>query len=168
MRRLVCCTCFSLLALSLGPAHTHAAEPAPEALERTRDTVQMLDNLYKMFVVNITNTYVEAKESIPAAKAAKKVMQHMADKGFHTARLIDATGKPIGEGNVAKSDFERRAIAALKSGKTYIDEVGEKDGKSVLRAATPVPVVMKQCITCHPGYKQGDLLGALIYEVPIK
>ena len=37
-----------------------------------------------------------------------------------------------------------------------------------LRAATRVPVVMKQCITCHPGSKEGDLLGALVYEVPIK
>jgi hypothetical protein len=56
----------------------------------------------------------------------------------------------------------------LKGGKAYFDELGTKDGKPVLRAATAVPVVMKQCITCHPGYKEGNLLGALVYELPIK
>jgi hypothetical protein len=29
-------------------------------------------------------------------------------------------------------------------------------------------VVMAQCIACHPGYKQGDVLGAIVYEMPIK
>jgi hypothetical protein len=38
----------------------------------------------------------------------------------------------------------------------------------VLRAATIVPVVMDQCIVCHPGHKKGELLGALVYELPIK
>ena len=41
-------------------------------------------------------------------------------------------------------------------------------GKPVLRAATIVPAVMKQCTTCHEGKKEGDLLGALVYEVPIR
>jgi len=30
-----------------------------------------------------------------------------------------------------------------------------------------VPVVMKQCITCHQGKKEGELLGAIVYEVPV-
>jgi hypothetical protein len=145
------------------------AAPSPEAVERTRDTVQMLDNLYKMYVVNITGTYVEAAESVAAAKPTKKVMQHMSEKGFHTARLIDLTGKPMSEANVAKSDFEKKAADALKGGKEYFDEVGTgKDGKPVLRAATVVPVVMKQCAACHTHKKQGELLGAIVYEVPIK
>ena len=56
----------------------------------------------------------------------------------------------------------------LKQGKAYYDEVGSKDGKPVLRAATVVPVVMKQCSGCHLGKKEGELLGALVYELPIK
>ena len=83
-------------------------------------------------------------------------------------RLIDATGSPVNKVNVAKSDFEKRAIQKLRKGESYVSEVGQKNDRPVLRAATRVPVVMKQCISCHPGYKEGDLLGALVYEVPIK
>jgi hypothetical protein len=30
-----------------------------------------------------------------------------------------------------------------------------------------VPAVMKQCASCH-GVKEGTLLGAIVYELPIK
>jgi hypothetical protein len=30
-----------------------------------------------------------------------------------------------------------------------------------------VPVVLKQCAVCH-GKKEGTLLGAIVYELPIK
>jgi hypothetical protein len=142
--------------------------PDPAAIERTRDTVKMLDDIYKGFVLHITATYVKAQEKTPAARVTKNVFKHVADKGWHTGRLLDVTGAPLNPSNVANSDFEKRAVAKLKSGAAYFDEVGTKDGKPTLRAATPVPIVMNQCIACHPGYKEGDLIGALVYEVPIR
>ena len=128
----------------------------------------MLDDLHKGYVVNITATYVKAQERTPAAHVAKKVFAHMEKNGWGAVRLIDATGSPVNKGNVAKSDFEKRAIQKLRKGESYVSEVGQKNDRPVLRAATRVPVVMKQCISCHPGFKEGDLLGALVYEVPIK
>jgi hypothetical protein len=128
----------------------------------------MLDDLYKLSIVHVTNTYVKAQEKTPAARVAKMVFKDMASKKWHNVRLIDATGEPANAVNVAKSDFEKRALAKLKSGEKYYDEVGKADGKPVLRAATPVPVVMKACISCHPKVKEGQLMGALTYEVPIK
>jgi hypothetical protein len=142
--------------------------PDKAAVERTRDTVKMLDDLYKLSVVHITTTYVKARERTPAATAAKRIFRDMAAKGRHTVRLIDATGSPSNKDNVAKSPFEKRALAKLKAGKTYYEEVGKARGKPVLRAATPVPVVMKACLNCHPGLKEGELIGALTYEVPVK
>jgi len=139
-----------------------------EAVQRAHDTVKMLDDLHKGYVVNITETYVKAQERTPAAHIAKKVFQHMEKSGWGTVRLIDATGSPVNKANVAKTDFEKRAIEKLNAGETYFSEVGKKDERPVLRAATRVPVVMKQCINCHAGYKEGELLGALVYEVPIK
>jgi hypothetical protein len=151
------------------PARTaNQTGPDRAAVERARSTVRMLDDIYKGFVVHITDTYVKAQEKTPAARVAKKVFKHMAEKGWHTGRLVDATGEPIDRNNLPKTDFEKRAVGKLKAGKTYYDEIALRDGKPVLRAATVVPVVMKQCIDCHPGYKQGDLLGALVYEVPIR
>ncbi len=142
--------------------------PSPAAVERTRETVRMLDDIYKSAVVHITKTYVKAQERTPAAKAAQLMFKDMAAKGWHEARLIDTTGEPANRANAPKSAFEKKAVQRLKEGTSYYEEVGEKNGKAVLRAATPVPAVMAACTTCHPHVKEGQLMGALVYELPIK
>jgi hypothetical protein len=157
-----------LAGLSLRSRAAEDKAPDREAVQRAHDTVKLLDNVHKGYVVNITATYVKAQERTPAAHVAKKVFEYSEKNGGPKVRLIDATGEPINKANVAKSDFEKRAIEKLKKGEKYVSEVGRQDDRPILRAATPVPVVMKQCITCHPGNKEGELLGALTYEVPIK
>ncbi|MFO0965591.1 MAG: DUF3365 domain-containing protein [Gemmataceae bacterium] len=139
----------------------------PAALERTRETVKMLDDLYKNAVVSITKNYTEKQSDTPAAAVAKDVFAAMHKNGWHTARLVDATGKPKRKDNVAKTPFEKKGVEMMKAGKAYYEEVGEKDGKAVLRVATIVPAVLPQCAVCHGG-KEGRLLGAIIYELPIK
>ncbi len=141
--------------------------PDKAALERTRDQVKMLDDLYKTAVVSITNNYIEGQASVPAAMIAQDVFAAMQKKGYHTARLIDATGKPKNKMNVAKTAFEKKAVEEMKAGKGYYEEVAEVNGKPVLRVATIVPVVLKQCAACH-GKKEGALLGAIVYELPVK
>ena len=141
--------------------------PDKAALERTREQVKMLDDLYKTAVVSITNNYIEGQASAPAALVAKEVFAAMHKKGYHNARLIDATGKPKNKANVAKTDFEKKAVEQMKAGKAYYEEVGQVEGKDVLRVATIVPVVLKQCAACH-GKKEGALLGTIVYEVPIR
>ena len=51
----------------------------------------MLDDLYKNAVVSITNTYVADQASNPAASVAKEVFQAMHKKGWHHAKLLDAS-----------------------------------------------------------------------------
>ncbi len=150
------------------PEAAEGGSAGTAAIQRARDEVRMLDDLYKNFVVNITATYVGAEENVPAAKVAQKVFQAMHKKGWHKARLVDATGHPVRQANLPITPFEKAAITQLRKGKTYYEEIGRDQGRQVLRAATIVPVVMKQCITCHQGKKVGDLLGAIVYEVPIK
>ena len=144
-----------------------AKAPEKAALDRTRETVKMLDDLYKNAVVSITNHYIESQATDPAAVVAQDVFAAMSKKGWHHARLIDATGKPKNKANVAKTDFEKKAVVEMKAGKAYYEEVGQADGKDVLRVATIVPAVMKQCAVCH-GKKEGALLGAIVYEIQIK
>ncbi len=141
--------------------------PDPAAVERTREQVKMLDDLYKTAVVGITKTYVEKQSDTPAAAVAKELFEAMHQKGHHHARLIDASGKPKKKANVAETEFEKKAAAEIKGGKTYIEEIGEKDGKPIFRAATVVPAVIKECTVCHGG-KVGNVLGAIVYELPIK
>jgi hypothetical protein len=163
--------CFLSLSLLVVGHSLVGAEGAkkvdPVALERTREQVKMLDDLYKNAVVAITSTYTEKQGDTPAAAVAKLVFDAMHKKGWHTARLIDATGKPKNKENVAKSDFEKKAVTEIAGGKAYFEEVAEADGKPVLRVATVVPSVMKQCAICHGG-KEGRVLGAIVYELPIK
>jgi hypothetical protein len=84
----------------------------------------------------------------------------------HPCQLIVSIGcRASNRGEFSLSSPLDRKLA---DGETYFAEVGRKNNRHVLRAATPVPVVMQQCIRCHPGYKEGELLGALVYEVPIK
>jgi hypothetical protein len=157
-----------LCGLVIGAGRAEDKKPSKEAIERTREQVKVLDDLYKTAVVSITKHYVELQSETPAATVAKEVFEAMHKKGWHSGRLIDATGKPKKKENVAKTDFEKKAVEEIKGGKGYYDEVGTtKDGKPVLRAATVVPSVMKQCVVCHGG-KEGRVLGAIVYEVPIK
>ncbi len=134
-----------------------------EALARTREEVQMLDVLYKNAVVAVTEIY----DGPPAIKVAKKVFAAMDDKGYHSAQLVDASGAPQNEANLPDTNFEKRAEAAMRAGKPYYEEiVGEGKDRRLL-AATVVPAVHEKCAKCH-GVKEGDLLGFIRYDLPVR
>lgn len=147
--------------------------PAPDkvAVERSRKTVQLLDNIFKQTVVLITDKYVHDEDDFAAGSAAVALFKNVSEAGPHKVRLIDATGKPYEPKNVAKDDFEREGLKRLLAGAKTYDQVIQKDGKPFLRAITPVPVVMKKCIMCHAHYadaKKGQPIGAISYTVPIE
>jgi hypothetical protein len=148
-----------------------AKQPDKAAVERTRDTVKMLDDVYKQAIVLITDKYVNDENDFPAGSAAVEWFKRVGKTGYHQVRLIDATGQPYEEANVAKTDFEKEGLKQLKAGKAFYDQVTTKEGKPHLLAITPVPVVMKKCIMCHPHYadaKEGEPIGAISYEIPIR
>ena len=137
---------------------------ADPAVERARQEVQMLDTLYKTAVVSITDRYQRGQ---PAIMVAKDVFVAMEEGSFHSARLVDATGSPLGEANEPETEFERKAAEAMRTGETYLDEVvGEGDDRHLL-AATVVPAVRERCASCH-GVQKGDLLGFIRYDVRIR
>ncbi len=168
--RILWCISLSLL---LGAVYClQAADgPADAAVERTRKQVKMLDGIYKNAIVLVTEHYVTDKDDLPAGQAFKKLFQAARDNKWHEVRLLDATGDPYEPENVAKSDFEKRAIKRLLAGESFVDEVIERDGKRYLQVATPIPVVMKKCVMCHENYNgvpEGKAIGALGYVVPIE
>lgn len=157
---------------AISSTQTAKADPdkdkADPALERTREEVKMLDDLYKNAVVSITTRYVEAQDDQPAIRVAQDVFNAMQKQGWHSAKLIDATGDPLDDANAPKTDFEKDAAKAINDGKTYIDRVvGEGDNRRLL-AATAVPVVMKKCAVCHHDKEVGSVLGFIRYDVPIR
>lgn len=167
---LIALGCISSWLLAADATSTPA--PTDTALQRTRKQIQMLDDLYKTSVVLITETYVKEETDIPAATAAIALFDAMKKKNWHEARLIDATGSPYDEKNVANDDFEKKAVKLLADGKqNYIEQIETIDGVQYLRAATPVPVVMKKCTMCHPHFedvKAGHAIGAITYKLKIE
>jgi hypothetical protein len=158
------CLAFAVAVVALpGPglrAEDSASEPA---LAQAREQAKMLDELYKNAVVSITNKY----EGPPAVKVAKDVFGAMEKSGWHRARLVDATGSPQNEANLPQTAFEKRAVAVIRSGQPYYEEVAGEGVERTLHVATVVPAVVKKCATCH-GVEQGDLLGFIRYEIPVR
>jgi hypothetical protein len=159
-----------LVGVSLLPGQGGQDEKPNAALERTRKQTKMLDDLYKTAIVLITEHYVKG-EAPPAIIAGKLLWKEMKAKGHHEVRLVDATGEPIEASNAPADEFEKTAIKAILGGKASVDRVVEKEGKSYLRTATIVPVVMAKCVACHPHYEKvpkGQAIGALFYTLPIE
>lgn len=143
------------------------ANPDP-AVERAREQVKMLDDLYKTAVVSITERYVGKQDEQPAIMVAKDVFGTMRKQGWHSAKLVDATGEPMGVDNSPQTDFEKEAVIQINAGKPYFDRVVGEGKDRRLLAATVVPVVSKKCAVCHNHRKVGEVLGFIRYNVPIK
>ena len=93
------------LALFLISGVATAQMPSEDAVARARKTAAMLDDIYKNAVVLITDRYVNDEDDFAAGAAAVQLFKTISDKGWHTVRLIDATGDPYDSENVAKDDF---------------------------------------------------------------
>lgn len=131
----------------------------------------MLDDIYKSAVVLITTHYVIEESDLPGGAAAKALFKAVEDKGWHVARLVNLTGSPYDDSNVAESKFEKEAAKQIGSGKDWYDSVLRKDGKRYLQVATPVPVVLEKCIMCLDHYadvEKGRAIGMISYVVPIE
>jgi len=147
------------------------AKPTHQAIERSRDTVKMLDNIFKQTIVLVTDKYVHDEDDFAAGSAAVLLFKNISESGDNKVRLIDATGDQYETANVANDEFEKEGIKKLKLGAKGHEAVVTRDGKPFLRAMTPVPVVMQKCVMCHAHYaeaKEGEPIGAISYTVPIQ
>ena len=172
MTRLVPFSSFIVLMLAIIFASSVTAQTVdPAALARTRKQVKVLDGIYKNAIVLVTTHFVSEEADMPAGTAFKKLFEVAKENDWHYVRLVDATGDPYDPENVAKSEFEKSAVAQLVAGKDYVDKTVFRDGKPILQAATPIPVVMEKCVMCHDNYKDvpaGKAIGALTYEIAIE
>lgn len=168
-------TCATTL-ICAGPAWQSVAadaamKPGRKAVERTRKTVRTLDEVYKRSIVLITDKYVHDEDDFPAGSAAVELFRQVSEGGSHKVRLIDVSGEPYDDANVAKDAFEKTGVEKIKAGEAYYDEVVEEDGQYRLRAITAVPVVMEKCVMCHAHYAdvpKGKAIGAITYSIAIE
>lgn len=157
--------------MAYGQGSKDKSKVDPAVLAQARDTVKMLDDVYKTAIVVFTDKFVTKEGDVPAGAFAVPWMEEISKHGTHKVRLIDVTGEPYDEKNTAKSDFEKSAVRKIKGGEAYVEAVAMVDGKQVLQAATSVPVVMEKCVMCHPNYEsvpKGQSIGAITYEFPLE
>ena len=134
-----------------------------KAVKRARQTVKMLDEMYKTFIVLITDEYVKDETMFSALTVSKKVFEKMGTKGLYKARLLDATGDPHNPENSPRTKFERDAVEAFINGNPYYEKVEKVGGEYYYKAAASLSIVTDGCTICHPHNKQGDLLGGISY-----
>ena len=142
-----------------------------EAVDRTRETVKMLDDIYKTAVVLITTHYVKDEDDLAAGSAAKALFAPIEKTGWHKVALLDGSGEPYNDENVARDAFDKAAVKQIKGGEAFVEKVVYQGGKPYLRVATSVPVVLQKCTMCHENYKQakkGEAVGLLSYTVPVR
>lgn len=135
--------------------------------EEARTIVKLLDDVYKYYIVFDTINHVDNQGKTPAATTTKQVFKEMEKKGWHSARLISATDKALNKENMPKDEFEKEAVKVLREGQTFFEKTETVEGKKVYRAATPVPVVLKECKMCHVYVKDEEVMGAIIYTLPL-
>ena len=138
-----------------------------KAVKRARQTVKILDEMYKTFIVLITEEYVKDETMFSALTVSKKVFEKMNTKEWYKAKLLDATGDPHNPENSPRTKFERDAIKAFIDGNSFYEKVEKVDGKYYFQAATSVSIVTDGCTICHPANKHGDLLGGISYTFPL-
>ncbi len=85
----------AVLLVVRGAATGKAEDKRPAGLtaEQARREVQLLDDLYKTAVVYINDVYVTDANSVAAGETARDLFAAMKAKGWHDARLVDATGR---------------------------------------------------------------------------
>ncbi|MFO0939478.1 MAG: DUF3365 domain-containing protein [Pirellulales bacterium] len=155
--------------LARGQDNTTAKAKSDPAVQRAQKQAKMLDTLYKTAIVLITENYVTGKESLAAGDAFQALFKTMKDNGFHEVRLLDASGEPYDSDNLPKSEFEKKAVKAIKDGKSIYEEVVTEKDQRYLLSATPIPVVMQKCTLCHSNYEgfKGPI-GALGLKIPVE
>lgn len=169
---------FGSVAKTAGPAPENkplstgrpAVPPAgPDAaVERTRQEVKMLDDLFKTAIVLIDGHYVKTPSDQPGATTAKALWAALKKDGWYDVRILGLTDVIGDPDDVPKDAFEQAAAKKLLAGQTPDEEVVEQGRKRYLRVATGIPVVSENCLMCHANFKgnKGNV-GALSYKVPV-
>jgi Protein of unknown function (DUF3365) len=158
--------------LTIGGVALFAAENAsgkPDAaVERTRQEVKMLDDLFKNMIVLVDGHYVKKPDDFAAATAAKALFAAMKKNQWFDVRLLGLTDVIGDQDDVPRDAFEQTAAKKLLAGDASYEELVETGGKRYLRVATGVPVVSENCVMCHANFKgnKGNI-GSLSYTVPV-
>ena len=174
-KRLACLApaCLALMFIAVAVAVAGPGEQAtPPTVAEARQRARLLHGAIHDTLQVVHARYFREGEklAIPAA-SLDLVFREMEGRDGVKLRWLVVDGKAMNVDNEPQDDFEKAAIKDLKAGKASEEKIVTKNGKSYLRVATAIPVVMEKCTMCHENYKnvpKGQAIGALGYEIEIR
>lgn len=152
--------------------HAHAADPAPKrsataALAIARERAETAHVIYSATLEMLHRHYFRRGQAVLPAKGLEEVFAEVADQSKVAGSWIAVNTKPMSVNHAPKTDFEKRAAAAIAAGQERFEELDA----DVLRVARPVPLG-EGCVSCHDGMfrsrTKSPLVAGLIVAVPLK
>ena len=147
------------------PAHPQQ-QGAGVPLEVARDRAKLLSDVYMSTLDVIHHKYFHRERAIVPARAMEDVFADMKRQSKIDARWIAVSLKPMSINHEPKTEFEKRAVREIKSGKREFELVDA----GYYRRATAIPLT-GGCASCHEGlFSQSTkkLFAGLVISVPIE
>ena len=101
----------------------------------------------------IAQHYVNDEDSIPAATSFEKPFEATEQRGWHKVRLLDATGEPSNDQNIAEDTSEKPATTKILAGDSCDKPVQVQRETKHLLVAVQIPLVFVNCTMCHDKYE---------------
>ncbi len=147
------------------PAPRVAPAPARKAYTEAeaRQAVAMLDDAYQIILHETHRAYPTLPGRPVAATVVRDVQKVMADRGWPQSRFLAVNALLMNPDHRAKDEFERQAIAALKT----VERPMEQVQAGTLRAVTPL-ALGGNCSSCHWVSSGSAARAAITWSVPLK
>lgn len=143
-----------------------ASRPAQDAIERARERADLMHEVYASTLDVMHHHFFKPNHPVLPARALEDVFADMARKTKVEARWLAVNTKAMSIDHEAKSDFDRKAVAALSGGETSYEEIAE--GR--LQRVRPIPLG-GGCVSCHTGLfsrpTKAPRVAGLVVSVPL-
>lgn len=139
----------------------------PISLDVARDRVKLLHKVYKSTLDVMHHRYFHGQDrkTVPA-RAMEDVFSDMERTYDVQARWISVNLKPMNIDHEPRTDFEKKAVAEIKSGKREVES--SEDG--YYRRAVAIPL-SGGCVGCHSGlFRQSTVkpFAGLVVSIPFE
>ena len=131
--------------------------------EEAKRAVALLDDAYNLILHETHETYPTKPGRPVAASLVRELQETMTAKGWPASRFLAVNAILMNPKHRPKDDWERQAVAEMKSGKTVVEH--EKPGE--YRATTMVSL-RGGCTSCHWSQDSLAARAAITWKVPTR
>ena len=121
------------------------APPATMTREEALTAVAILDDAYSIILHEVHETYHHSPKTPVAASVVRNLQRTMTAKGWPASRFLAVNAIAMRPDHLPRDEWERKAVAKLKSGR---DQRLETQEPGVLRVATTMSL-RGGCGSCH-------------------